>query len=78
MPVNDTNPATTGFAITASDSTQIKTRAIYVGTGGNLNVQFVLGNSVLLSNVQAGSVLPLSVLRVMSTNTTASDLVGLL
>lgn len=54
-----------------------RTKALYVGTAGNLAVKNDLGNAITLTAVPAGSVLPLAVTVVMSTNTTASTIVAL-
>lgn len=72
------DPVTDGFAITPHDSTNFDrpTRGIYVGTTGNIVVVFNSG-TVTFSNVPAGVILPVRAIRVNSTNTTASDLVGL-
>jgi hypothetical protein len=67
-------------AITPSDSTNMTSpsRALYVGTGGNLNVlSFDSATNVLFRNLPSGFVLPISVIRVNSTDTTASNIVSL-
>ncbi|HEX5305756.1 MAG TPA: hypothetical protein VFW82_06715 [Dyella sp.] len=73
------SPATDAAAITPSDTTDLTntTRAIYVGTGGDLKVKMRGGQTVTFKAVPQGSTLPLRVLRVLSTGTTAADLVGL-
>ena len=62
----------------ASDDTLTNvSRAIYVGTGGNLSVQLADNTSeVTFTNVQDGTVLPIRVAIVRSTST-ATDLVGI-
>jgi hypothetical protein len=50
---------------------------LYVGTGGNVRVLTVGGDDVVFTNVQDGSFLPIQVLRVFATNTTASNIVAL-
>lgn len=74
-------PARRGFVITPSDGADLQnfTRAIYVGAAGNINVRMAgkTGTTVLFSNVPAGTVLPIAVAGVESTNTTASLLIGL-
>lgn len=84
MPQNpyivDARPATDAFAITPSDSvnfTQGMVRGIFVGAAGNVVVVTPQGNAVTFA-AGAGSVLPVCALRVNSTNTTATGLVGLL
>lgn len=50
---------------------------IYVGTGGDVVVVSLAGVAKTYKNVANGSFLPLNALRVNSTNTTASDMLGL-
>jgi hypothetical protein len=50
---------------------------LYVGTGGDLAVVTVGGDSVVFANVQDGSFLPIQVLRVLVTGTNASDIIAL-
>jgi hypothetical protein len=65
-------------AITPANSDLVESvRALYVGTGGALRVTTVLGNDVTFTNVADGSILPVSVKRVWSTSTTASNIIGL-
>ena len=52
------------------------TRALYVGSGGDLAVRMLDGSSVTLLNVPSGTLLPLRVGRVLPTST-ASGLLGL-
>lgn len=64
-------------AITPSDTVNLTTAAvIYVGTGGNVVVTTAQGTQVTFTGVQGGTVIPVQVLRVWNTNTTASGLVG--
>lgn len=74
-----TSPAMGGSVISPSDTTDLQraTRAIYVGGTGDLRVTFVDGQTVTLSGVPAGGILPLRVIRVLATGTTATGLVGL-
>lgn len=68
------------FAITPDDNADLPkaTRSIYVGETGDLEVTMVSDETVVFTNVPAGSVLPLRVKRVLAANTTADGLVGLL
>jgi hypothetical protein len=50
---------------------------LYVGTGGNLRVLTVSGDDIVFTNIQDGMFLPIQVLRVFSTNTTALNIVAL-
>ena len=52
------------------------TRALYVGTGGDLVVTMRGGQEITLTNVADGSLLPIQVTQV-KTASTASGLVGL-
>jgi hypothetical protein len=71
-------PARNASAVTASDSTALSgVRGVYVGGAGNLAVRFIGGATVTLAAVPAGTLLPLMVDRIMSTNTTATDIVAL-
>lgn len=73
------HPAVRATAVTPSDSTTLNLcRAIYVGGAGN--VALVLAEdtaAVTFVNVAAGTLLPLATLKVMSTNTTATNIVAL-
>lgn len=73
-------PARNCFAITPNDTAQLSIlpKAIYVGTGGNLVVRAVDGDSdVTFTNVANGSLLDIRVLSVRATGTTATNLIGL-
>jgi hypothetical protein len=73
-------PAPNGYAITPNNSTDLPNniRAIYVGSAGDIKVDFVdSGSGVVIKNATAGSILPFQVKRVYATGTTATNLVGL-
>lgn len=74
-----TSPATHAEAIEPSDDTSLSsaTRALYVGGGGDAVVQMLSGDVVTLRNLQAGTVYPIRIARVMTSGTTATDLVGM-
>ena len=62
--------------ITPSDSVDLPTPSVvYVGTSGNVAVTTPQGDQVTFVNIPSGSVLPVQVLRVRATGTTASNLV---
>ena len=68
-------------AVTTSDSSDLpngRCRAIYVGTSGNLAVQHTDGGNspVTFKNVGDGVLLPIGATRVLSTGTTAADIVA--
>lgn len=75
----DVAAAYKGATVTASDSTVLPTtRALLVGTGGDVAVIFAYdGSAVTLKNIPSGTVLPVQVTKVMLTNTTATDIVAL-
>ena len=50
---------------------------LYVGTGGNLKVTTAAGDDVTFVNVQGGAFLPIQVVRVWATGTTASNILAL-
>jgi hypothetical protein len=50
---------------------------LYVGAGGDLRVLTVGGDDVTFTAFPSGSFLPVNVLRVFSTNTTATGIVAL-
>ncbi|ARE42525.1 hypothetical protein RGUI_4208 (plasmid) [Rhodovulum sp. P5] len=77
--VSLTSPLVNGFAVTPDDSVDLQevTRALYVGTGGDVAVELAGGASLVLKDMQGGSLYPIRVNRVLATNTTAAELVGL-
>jgi hypothetical protein len=86
MGVEKTYPAKHFQAVTPSDiadiddsstASTIETRGIYIGTAGDLTVKDSDGNNVLFKNLLAGIVYPIATHRVMSTGTTAGDIVAM-
>lgn len=77
--INGSIPAEDAAAVTPSDSTSLPdiARSLYVGTAGNVALLTVGQNVVTFSNVQSGSILPVRVIRVNATNTTATNIVAL-
>ena len=76
--VNKQGRAYSLAAVTTSDSADNIYDAIWVGTGGNLAVMGANDTSaVTLGSVASGTLLPISVRKIMTTNTTASAIVGL-
>jgi hypothetical protein len=74
------SPARECFAVTPSDSEELPaiTKALYVGTGGDLVIVPVGGTApVTFRNLPDGGVLDVRVRAVRATGTTAADLVGL-
>ncbi|MBO3758685.1 hypothetical protein [Ciceribacter sp. L1K22] len=72
-------PAFSGFPVVPSDTVPLPetTRALYVGTGGDVSVLFASGASVTLKAIPGGTLLPIRASRVAATGTTAADIVGL-
>jgi hypothetical protein len=71
---------TNAVAVTPSDTTQVKCRAIYVGGAGNVAVKMVPGGTaVTFTAPPVGTILPLEINdgQIMSTNTTATLLIAL-
>jgi hypothetical protein len=63
-------------AVTPSDSANLPTPSVvYVGTSGNVVVTTPQGGQVTFANAPSGSVLPVQVLQVRATGTTATNLV---
>lgn len=73
------SPAASGFAITPSDGADLAevTRAVYVGTAGNLAVTTLTGEDLLFVGVPGGTFMPVRLRRIKATGTTASAMVGL-
>jgi hypothetical protein len=69
------------FNATPSDTTPISGFGFYVGTTGNVAVMpsYQEGKSnptpAIFYNVPAGQIIPISLVRIMATNTTASNIV---
>lgn len=66
-------------AVTPSDSTALSnaTSGLYIGGAGDVAVTMVSGNTVTFKAVPVGTVLKVSVTKVMATNTTATNIVAL-
>ncbi|OCT12632.1 hypothetical protein A8709_33010 [Paenibacillus pectinilyticus] len=79
------DPSSSGaVVVTKSDTIDIvypsgikRSKGIYVGVTGDLNLVLASGVTVLFKAVAAGVVHPISVKRVMSASTTATDIVAL-
>lgn len=65
--------------VTPSDSADLSSpaQALFVGGAGNIKVTTQGGQTLLLTGVTAGSVLPLRVTRVWSATTTATNIAAL-
>jgi hypothetical protein len=73
------SPANHAAAVTPNDGADLATaaRALYVGTGGNVEVVTVGGETVVFTAVPTGFVLPVRVARVKAASTTANNIVAL-
>jgi hypothetical protein len=70
--------AQNAVAITTADTDLTNpVRALYVGGNGNIKVTTVDGDVVTFIGCVVGSILPVSVKRVWSTSTTATNIIGL-
>lgn len=67
-----------GRAVTPSDSTIINaTRGIWIGTGGDLHVTMASGQELTFEDVPGGIVMPLQVIRIYATGTSALGMIAL-
>jgi hypothetical protein len=67
------------YAVTPADNTDLTngvTRGLYIGATGNLSVVMADGMTVTFSSVPVG-ILPVQVIRVRSSSTTASSILAL-
>jgi hypothetical protein len=63
-------------AVTPSDTVNLANPSVvYVGVGGSVKVTTAQGDDVTFAGLIAGTVIPVQVIRVWSTGTTASSLV---
>jgi len=71
-------PATGGEAVTPHDTNELTSvsRGLYVGVGGNVAVVMADGTPLTFVGVNAGTMLPIRVKQVKSTNTTAASIVA--
>jgi hypothetical protein len=60
-----------------SEPEKVIPAVLYVGTGGNLKVRTAGGDDVIFYNLNDGTFLPVNVVRVFDTDTTATDVVAL-
>ena len=73
------SPANHAAAVTPNDGADLAyaTRALYVGTTGDLEVITVGGETVVFTAVPGGTFVPVRAARVKAANTTASNIVAL-
>lgn len=78
------DPSYKFVAVTPSDTALLTyggdpstTKGIYIGGAGNLVCKNDLGDSVTFTGLVAGALYPISTSQIMSTNTTATNIVAL-
>ena len=73
----DTSPAANGQVVVKSDTTILPeaVRAIFVGGAGDVAVVTSGGDTLTFTGVTAGPMLPIRVKQILSTNTTATDMI---
>jgi len=66
------------FSITKNDSSNLtyETIGIYVGGSGDLKIDDINGNTVILKNLIGGMWHPIRAKKIYSTDTSATDIVG--
>jgi hypothetical protein len=72
-PNNSADLVLAGATITGIDNGA----CLYIGTGGNLTITTIGGQTVTLTNLADGVFIPIQVRRVFATGTTASDILAL-
>jgi hypothetical protein len=71
----DTGPAVRLVDITPNDDTDLEiTRAVWVGSAGNLSIMNIDGTIATTVGVPAGILLPIRVKRIRATDTTAGSI----
>lgn len=72
------SPAIRAEVVSPSDSTNLArvSRGIWVGGAGNVAAVMLGGDVVTITGVPAGTLLPIRVTRINSTNTTATNMVA--
>ena len=74
-----TSPPEHGAAVVPSDAADLAhvTRALYVGAGGDVAVRLQDGTDLVFAGVPGGTLFPVRVARVLSTGTSAGQILGL-
>lgn len=71
----DTGPAVRLVDITPSDTVDLEiTRAVWVGAAGNLSIMNIDKTTATIVGVPAGILLPIRVIRIRATGTTAGSI----
>lgn len=78
-PTSLTAPARDAATVSPDDSVDLTVlpRALYVGQTGNVSARLIGGQTVVLENVQGGTVLPVRAAGINATGTTATGIVAL-
>ena len=73
------SPCDNAVAITPNNDVDLTyvTRAVWVGGAGAINVITSRGQTVLIAGIQAGTLLPIRVSRVLASSTSATNIVGM-
>jgi hypothetical protein len=71
------DPASRAAAVTPNDSTVVNANALYIGTTGNVALVVREGDAAVTFTAVPVGVLHVNAYKVMSTNTTASNIVAL-
>ena len=75
---NATVAAHGAASVTPSDSAEIPiTRSLFIGTNGNIKVTMADGQEITFINLTAGTIFPIQVVKVWSTETTVTSIVAL-
>ncbi len=74
-----TTPASNAALVSPDDGANIaaESRGLWVGGAGNMKVTMLDGTTLLISGIQAGTLLPIRVSRVWASTTTATLIVAL-
>lgn len=72
------DPGRDAAAVTPSDSTHLgNVRSLWIGGAGDVAVVTPAGSTVTFAGATAGSIIPMQVVKVNSTNTTATSIVAI-
>lgn len=77
MTLRNDGLASDAVAVTPSDTVENNFHGLYIGVTGDVAVKGIGGVAVTFKAVPAGTILPIVVNRVMATNTTATNILGI-
>lgn len=76
--VKEIQPARSAVDIVPNNNTEFtRTRGLYIGTTGNLRVVMANEATITFVAIAPGVIHPLSVIQVLATGTTATNIIGL-